>query len=67
VSDPDGIYTLPCRIPPGRYEARAAVQVGGDPQSDLLQLLTQMQQSATTIVVLAGQETLALDILLQAR
>lgn len=65
VSDPDGTYVLPRRIPPGLYELRAAIQVGNDPQNEVLQQLSQLQRSAVTIAVPVGQETLEQDIRLQ--
>jgi protocatechuate 3,4-dioxygenase beta subunit len=60
VSDNDGFFTLPRRIPPGLYELRARLQRSGD--DDLFVQMQQMQRSATTLAVPAGRDTIEQDV-----
>ena len=60
VSDNDGFFTLPRRIPPGLYELRARLQRSeGD---DLFVQMQQMQRSATTLAVPAGRDAIEQDV-----
>jgi hypothetical protein len=60
VSDNDGFFTLPRRIPPGLYDLRARLQQSGD--DDLFAQMQQMQRSATTLSVSAGRDTIEQDV-----
>lgn len=62
VSGREGEFALPRRIPPGVYELRGALRTGTDPQVDIFRQLQQMQRSALTVTVAAGQEELEVDL-----
>jgi protocatechuate 3,4-dioxygenase beta subunit len=55
VTDSDGRFRLPRRIPPGNYELRAAVVGTAEPEAQIFQQILQLQRSATTLVVAPGQ------------
>lgn len=61
VTDPDGAYAMPRRVPPGDYELRAAV-VGTASETQIIQHLKQLQRSATTVTVAPGQRLVERDI-----
>jgi hypothetical protein len=61
VSDNDGFFTLPRRIPPGSYELRARLQ-RSDGNDDLFVQMQQMQRSATTLAVPVGRDTIEQDV-----
>jgi hypothetical protein len=61
VTDPDGAFVMPRRVPPGDYDLRAAV-VGTASETQILQQLMQLQRSATTVTVAAGQRHVERDI-----
>ena len=61
VTDPDGAFVMPRRVPPGDYDLRAAV-VGTATDTQIIQQLMQLQRSATTVTVAAGQRRVERDI-----
>jgi hypothetical protein len=61
VTDPDGAFAMPRRVPPGDYDLRAAV-VGTATETQILQQLMQLQRSATTVTVASGQRHVERDI-----
>jgi len=61
VTDPDGAFVMPRRVPPGDYDLRAAV-VGTATETQIVQQLMQLQRSATTVTVAAGQRRVERDI-----
>ncbi len=62
VTNIDGSYELPRRVPPGRYELRGVLQLGSDPGADPFQKLLQMKKSATRLSVSSGQELAEVDL-----
>ncbi|MGE3172811.1 MAG: carboxypeptidase-like regulatory domain-containing protein [Planctomycetota bacterium] len=56
VTNNDGSFELPRRIPPGVYDLRGFLHTGNDPAAEALQNMAQMQQSAVKVTVLAGQD-----------
>jgi hypothetical protein len=62
VTDAEGGFRLPRRVPPGTYELRAAVVGAAEPDSQILRQLLQLQRSSTTVVVPAGQAVVERDI-----
>ena len=62
VSDNDGFFTLPRRVPPGVYELRARLQAGGNADNDVFLQIRQMQRSATVLTVPQGVDTIERDI-----
>lgn len=62
VTDAEGSYRFPRRVPPGTYELRAAVVGTAAPDSQILQQLLQLQRSSTTVVVPAGPAEVQRDI-----
>jgi len=61
VTDPDGAFAMPRRVPPGDYDLRAAV-VGTATETQIFQQLMQFQRSATTVTVAPGQRHVERDI-----
>ncbi|MFK7741226.1 MAG: carboxypeptidase regulatory-like domain-containing protein [Planctomycetota bacterium] len=62
VTDREGRYRFPRRIPPGRYVLRGAGVGQTDPGSEIIQQLLQMKRSATTVTVPPGQDIVERDI-----
>ncbi len=62
VTDAQGAFRIPRRVPPGTYELRAAVVGTVDPDAHILQQLLQLQRSSITVVVTAGQAVVERDI-----
>jgi len=62
VTDAEGSFRLPRRVPPGTYELRAAVVGTAAPDAQILRQLLQLQRSSTTVVVPAGQAVVERDI-----
>ena len=55
VTEANGTFALPRRVPVGRYEVRAAVMGKGEPESQIFREILQLQRSATTVTVAPGQ------------
>ncbi|MEO6594600.1 MAG: carboxypeptidase regulatory-like domain-containing protein [Planctomycetota bacterium] len=55
VTDAEGHFQLPRRVPPGTYVLRAAVVGTAEPEAQIFQQLLQMRRSSTTVSVVAGQ------------
>jgi protocatechuate 3,4-dioxygenase beta subunit len=55
VTDSAGAFRMPRRVPPGRYELRAALVGTADPEAQIFQQLLQLQHSSTTLTVGPGQ------------
>ncbi len=55
VSNNDGSFVLPRRLPPGTYEVKAAQLAGDGPDQDLFRQLLEFKQTAVTIAVRPGQ------------
>jgi len=66
VTDATGTFRLPRRVPPGRYEIRAAAVGTGDPDAEVFALIQQMQRSATTFQIHAGQAEVELRLELRS-
>jgi protocatechuate 3,4-dioxygenase beta subunit len=62
VTDAEGAFEMPRRVPPGTYELRAAVVGTAEPDAQILRQLLQLQRSSTTVVVPAGQSVVERDI-----
>lgn len=59
---PDGAFRFPMRVPPGMYELRAAVVDTADTPGGHFRHLQQLQRSAMSLVVAAGQDRIERDI-----
>lgn len=66
VTDATGSFRLPRRVPPGRYEIRAAAVGTGDPDAQVFALIQQMQRSATTFQIHPGQAEVVLRLELRS-
>lgn len=62
ITDANGVFRLPRRVPPGSYELRAAVAGEGEPDAQTFRQLLQLQRSMTTVVVEPGVRRLVRDI-----
>lgn len=62
ISNNDGSFELPRRLPPGNYQLRAAQKVGDQQGADFFRQLQQLQKSAQPLTVLAGQELVQTSI-----
>ncbi|MBL8732935.1 MAG: carboxypeptidase regulatory-like domain-containing protein [Planctomycetes bacterium] len=62
ITDANGVFRLPRRVPPGTYELRAAVAGDGEPDAQIFHQLLQLQRSMTTVVVLPGDRRVERDI-----
>jgi hypothetical protein len=62
VTDPDGNYRMPRRVPPGIYELRAARAGGAAPEAHTVHMLLQLQRTAAPIAVASGQREARADI-----
>jgi len=62
VSNNQGLYRLPGRIPPGNYELRATRQLGNPTEADIFHQLTQMKNSMQPVTVHPGQEVVEAEI-----
>jgi protocatechuate 3,4-dioxygenase beta subunit len=56
ITNNDGRYVLPRRVPPGTYELRAGLQVGTNPHRNIFEELRQMQASLLTVTIAPGQQ-----------
>ena len=54
VTDPDGSYRLPRRVPPGEYVLRSAVVSNAEPEAQIARQLLQLQRSSTNVSVPPG-------------
>lgn len=66
VTDATGSFRLPRRVPPGRYEIRAATVGTGDPDAQVFAMIQQMQRSATTFQIHPGQAEVELRLELRS-
>lgn len=55
VTDSSGAFQMPRRVPPGRYELRAALVGTSDPEAQIFRQLLQLQHSSTNLTVVPGQ------------
>ncbi|MBX3464841.1 MAG: carboxypeptidase regulatory-like domain-containing protein, partial [Planctomycetes bacterium] len=62
ITDAEGRFRLPRRVPPGTYELRAAVVGGADADRQFLHQLLQLQRSSTTVLVPPGADRVVQDI-----
>ena len=62
VTNTDGSFELPRRVPPGAYELRGVIQLGLEPNADPFQKLMQLKKSAVRVTVLPGQEVAVVDL-----
>lgn len=62
VTNSDGSYELPLRVPAGIYELRGVLMLGGDPSADPIAKLTQMKRSAVVVEVRLGQPEVTCDV-----
>ncbi|MBL9079489.1 MAG: carboxypeptidase regulatory-like domain-containing protein [Planctomycetes bacterium] len=62
VTDANGAFRLPRRVPPGSYELRAAVVGSAEPDAQFLRQLLQLQRSSTTVTVPSGADLVEQDI-----
>lgn len=62
VTDPDGSYRMPRRVPPGVYELRAARTGVEAPESHLVPMLLQLQRTAVAVAVARGERDVRADI-----
>ncbi|MSR37475.1 MAG: carboxypeptidase regulatory-like domain-containing protein [Planctomycetes bacterium] len=65
VSNNDGIFILPQRVPPGIYELRARIQAARNAEEDVFVQMQQMQRSATTVTVPPGRDLIEQDVLIK--
>jgi hypothetical protein len=61
VTNNDGRYVLPRRVPVGTYELRAGMQVGTNPHRNIFEELKQMQRSLLTVTISPGQQIVERD------
>jgi hypothetical protein len=62
VTDPDGSFRMPRRVPPGVYELRAARTGGDAPEAHVVPMILQMQRTAVAVAVARGQRDVRADI-----
>lgn len=62
ITDPDGGYTLPRRVPPGVYELRAARTGTDAPEAHVLHMILQLQRTAVPVAIAPGQRDARADI-----
>lgn len=62
VTDPDGAFTLPRRVPPGAYELRAARAGSGAPEAHVLHAILELQRTAVAVAIAPGQREIRADI-----
>lgn len=62
VTDAEGHFEMPRRVPPGSYVLRAAVVGTAEPEAQIFQQLLQMRRSSTPIAVLAGAARIECNI-----
>lgn len=65
VSNNDGFFTLPRRVPPGVYEMRARILATRNADEDVFVQMQQMQRSAIQVVVPAGRDVVVQDVVLK--
>ena len=54
VTEPDGSFRLPRRVPPGEYVLRSAVVSNAEPEAQIARQLLQLQRSSTNVSVPPG-------------
>lgn len=62
VTNLDGSFELPRRVPPGVYELRGALQLGPERAVDPFQKILQMSKSVQTVTIPPGQEVVVLEL-----
>jgi protocatechuate 3,4-dioxygenase beta subunit len=62
ISDTEGRFRMPRRIPPGEYDLRAAIIGTAEPESQISRQILQLQRTLTTVVVAPGQHLVERDI-----
>ncbi|MBM3963018.1 MAG: carboxypeptidase regulatory-like domain-containing protein [Planctomycetes bacterium] len=62
VTDPDGSFRMPRRVPPGVYELRAARTGGDAPEAHVVPMILQMQRTAVAVAVARGERDVRADI-----
>ncbi|MEQ1633382.1 MAG: carboxypeptidase regulatory-like domain-containing protein, partial [Planctomycetota bacterium] len=62
VTNLDGSFELPRRVPAGTYELRGVSMVGQDPTADAFQKLVQMKRSTVRVEVRPGQLVVEQDL-----
>ena len=62
VTNPDGAFELPRRIPAGAYELRGVALAGSNPSDDAFAKLLQLKKSAVRIEIHPGQLLLEQDL-----
>ncbi len=62
VTDAQGVFRMPRRVPPGTYELRAAVVGTAEPDTQILAQLLQLKRSSTTVSVPIGTAVVERDI-----
>ncbi|MBL8738239.1 MAG: carboxypeptidase regulatory-like domain-containing protein [Planctomycetes bacterium] len=62
VTDPDGSYRLPRRVPPGEYVLRSAVVTNAEPEAQIARQLLQLQRSSTNVSVPPGMLRVVRDL-----
>ncbi|MFN9441299.1 MAG: carboxypeptidase-like regulatory domain-containing protein [Planctomycetota bacterium] len=62
VTDPDGSFRMPRRVPPGAYELRAARTGAGSPEAHVVPMILQLQRTTIAVAVASGQRDVRADI-----
>ncbi len=62
VTDAEGAFLMPRRVPPGTYELRAAVVGTAEPEAQIFRQIFQLQRSSTLVSVAPGQRQVERDI-----
>lgn len=62
VTDPDGSFRMPRRVPPGAYELRAARAGAGSPEAHVVPMILELQRTAVAVAVARGQRDVRADI-----
>jgi protocatechuate 3,4-dioxygenase beta subunit len=62
ISDAEGRFRMPRRVPPGEYVLRAAVIGTAEPEAEIFRQLLQLQRSSITVTVAAGQDLVERNI-----
>jgi Carboxypeptidase regulatory-like domain len=65
VSNNDGFFTLPRRVPPGVYEMRARILATRNAEEDVFVQMQQLQRSAIQVAVPAGRDVVEQDVVLK--
>lgn len=62
VTNSDGSFEMPSRVPAGVYELRGVLMLGGDPTADPLSKLIQMKRSTVVVEIRPGQPVVEQDV-----